>query len=111
MMIFHLSPVLYGLFFALLVIVVAVVVAVRSLIRKYQRHTRYKQQLWQWHVQNPDPRQQWASPPPARPSRSLWSAAGTVLAAIAAVGGLTILAAVLLVFVALSSGSFKFGNK
>ena len=45
------------------------------------------------------------------PARHGWSLAGTVLAAIAAVGGLAVLAMAVVLFVALSSGNFKFGNK
>jgi len=46
-----------------------------------------------------------------RAARHGWSLAGTVLAAIAAIGGLAVLAMAVVLFVALSSGNFKFGNK
>jgi hypothetical protein len=40
-----------------------------------------------------------------------WSGAGMVLAVVAAVGGLAVLGTVLVLFVLLSSGNFKLGNK
>ena len=51
------------------------------------------------------------TPPRARGPRSQWSAAGIELAVIAAVGGLAILGSVVVLFVILSSGNFKLGNK
>lgn len=88
-----------------------VVVAVVWLTSKRAKVLRYREELRQWQAQNPDPAVQWQTPPPTRPPTSGWSTAGTVLAAIAAVGGLAVLAGVVLLFVALSWGNFKFGNK
>ena len=45
------------------------------------------------------------------PSNTRWSTAGTVLAALAAVGGLAILGMVVLLVVAFSTGNLKIGNK
>jgi len=97
---------------AFAVFLVVVVVAVMSAARKRENRARFETQLRQWYAQNANPGQHSETPPPvARPPKSGWSIAGTVLAAIAAVGGLAILAMVIVLFVALSTGNFKLGNK
>ena len=97
-----------GISLSFMLFVIVVAVAVVSLLRKGWDRLRFDAELRQWHAQNPDPAK-WETPPPTRPPRSGWQTAGTVLAGITAVGGLAILAAAVLLFVALSN--MKFGNK
>jgi hypothetical protein len=96
---------------SLAVLLVVVVVAAMSSTRKHANRERFEEELRQWHARNPDPDHHWDTPPPTTPSKSGWSTAGTVLAALAAVGGLAILGMVVLLVVALSTGNLKIGNK
>jgi hypothetical protein len=94
-----------------LVFVVIVILAMGEM-RSRENRARHAEQLRQWQAQNPNPETTWEPPPAlARPPRSAWSAAGSLLAVFAAVGGLAILGMVVLLFVTLSSGNFKLGNK
>ena len=95
---------------ALAVFLVVIVVAMMSSTRKRENRARFDEELRQWHARNPDPHHS-ESPPPAPPAKSGWSTAGTVLAALAAVGGLAILGMVVLLVVAFSTGNLKIGNK
>ena len=90
---------------------IAGVVWLMSARRKRENRARFDEELRQWHARNPDPLRHWETPPPAPPPKSGWSMAGTVLAAITAVGGLAMLALIVLLFVALSTGNFKLYNK
>jgi hypothetical protein len=96
---------------AFLLMVVIFVVAVVTLIQKYRRHVRYKRACREWWGRNPNPELHCDAPPPVPPPKSVWSVAATVLASIAAAGGLAVLAMVVLLFVTLATGGFKWGNK
>jgi hypothetical protein len=94
-----------------LVFVVIVILGMGEM-RSRENKARHEEQLRQWHMQNRNPEQGWEPPPSlARPSKSAWSAAGSLLAILAAVGGLAILGMVVLLVVTVSSGNFKLGNK
>jgi hypothetical protein len=81
-------------------------------MRSRQNKARHEEQLRQWNVQNRNHEPGWEPPPSlARPAKSAWSAAGSLLAILAAVGGLAILGMVVLLVVTVSSGNFKLGNK
>jgi hypothetical protein len=94
---------------AFLLFIVIFAAAVVTLISKYRRHVRYKRECREWWARNPNPELHCDAPPPVPPPKGGWQTAGTVLAAITAIGGLTILAGTVLLFVALSN--MKFGNK
>ena len=96
---------------SLAVFVIVIVVAVMGSTRKRENRARFDEELRQWHARNPDPNRHADTPPPVPPAKSGWSTAGTVLAALAAVGGLAILGMVVLLVVALSTGNLKIGNK
>jgi hypothetical protein len=95
----------------LAVFLVVVVVAAMSSTRKRANRERFDEELRRWHARNPDPLHQQDTPPPAPPAKSGWSTAGTVLAALAAMGGLAVLGIVVLFVVAFSTGNLKIGNK
>jgi hypothetical protein len=94
-----------------LVFVVIVILGMGQL-RSRQNKTRHEEQLREWQSQSPGPEAGWQPPQPlARPPRSAWSAAGSLLAVLAAVGGLAMLGVIVMVIVMVSSGNFKLGNK
>jgi hypothetical protein len=94
-----------------LVFVVIVILGMGEL-RRRENKARHEEQLRRWHMQNRNAEPGWEPPPSlARPSKSAWSAAGSLLAILAAVGGLAILGMVVLLVVTVSSGNFKLGNK
>ena len=91
---------------------VVIVVLGMGEMRRRQNAAHHEEQLRQWHMQNRNPEPGWEPPPSlARPPKSVWSAAGSLLAVLAAVGGLALLGMVVVLVVALSSGNFKLGNK
>jgi len=95
----------------LAVLLIAALVVVMTFLGKRDDRARREAELRQWYVQRPNA-ERWEPPPSLADSRKTgWSVAGTVLAAIAAIGGLAILGMVVVLFVALSSGNFKLGNK
>ncbi|HUI48449.1 MAG TPA: hypothetical protein VL119_07115 [Acidimicrobiia bacterium] len=92
-------------------LLIAALVVVMTFLGKRDDRARREAELRQWYVQRPNA-EHWEPPPSLADSRKTgWSVAGTVLAAIAAIGGLAILGMVVVLFVALSSGNFKLGNK
>jgi len=94
-----------------LVLVVIVVLGMGEM-RRRENKARHQEQLHQWHLQNPNPEPGWEPPPSlARPPKSAWSVAGSLLAVLAAVGGLAILGMIVLLVVTASSGNWKIGNK
>lgn len=96
---------------ALAVLLTVAIVAGMSVTREREKRERYEEQLRQWYARNPDPQHRAQTPPPVRAPKSQWTSAGAALAVIAAVGGLAILGSVVVLFVLLSSGNFKLGNK
>ena len=92
-------------------VAIGVIVVAMNSSRKRENRARYEAELRYWYEQYPNPQPGSAPPPPAPPSHSPWSTAGTVVAVMAAVGGLAVLAMAVTLFVVISSGSFKFGNK
>ena len=99
-----------ALFIPFAFVAIVIVFLVMSSQRRRETRARYEAELRNWYAQYPNP-QLGSAPPPAPPTPSAWSIAGTTVAVVAAVGGLAVLAMALMLFVSISSGNFKFGNK
>ena len=93
---------------------VVIVLFMRADANKNARDN-YHRELRRWYEENPQvlgPYPQPATtPPPAPPRRNAWSIAGTTIAVIAGIGGVAIVAGMILLVIALGSHPNLFPNK
>jgi hypothetical protein len=106
---------LIGKFLPLAIFASVVIVLFMWADANKQARDNYYRDLQRWYEQNPQvlgPYPQPATtPPPAPPRRNAWSIAGTTIAVIAGIGGVAIVAGMILLVIALGSHPNLFPNK